>query len=214
MAGAEAGGARPVTHVFFDIGGVIGTNGWDREQRRAAAERFGLDADDVDRRHKEVVAPWEEGRMSWDEYLDFVVFCADVPFGRDEFKQYVLGLSQPFADSVALVRRLHAAGVQLYTLNNESEELNVHRISHFGLRPLFAAFCSSCWLGLRKPERRMYARALAIAGADAECAAFVDDREQNLAPARAIGMRPVLFRGAGPLEAELARLGVAGAAAG
>lgn len=198
----------PVTHVFFDIGGVLGTNGWDREQRRAAADHFALDADDMDRRHKEVVAPWEEGRISWDEYLDFVVFAADRSCGRDEFKHYVLELSRPFEESIAVVRALHERGVALYTLNNESDELNAHRIARFGLQPLFAAFCSSCWLGVRKPERRMYARALAIAGASATSALFVDDREQNLAPARALGMRPLLFRDAEGLTREFESLGV------
>jgi putative hydrolase of the HAD superfamily len=195
--------------VFFDIGGVLGTNGWDREQRRAAAGRFALDADDLDRRHKEVVASWEEGRMAWDEYLDFTVFHAERPFGRDEFKAYVLALSEPFEDAVAVARELALAGrAKLYTLNNESAALNVHRIRAFGLGPLFAAFCSSCWLGVRKPERSMYERALAIAGAEPNESVFVDDRSQNLAPARALGMRAVLYRGSGELRRELAELGL------
>ena len=38
--------------VLFDIGGVLGTNGWDREQRAAAIEHFGLDAEDFQYRHE------------------------------------------------------------------------------------------------------------------------------------------------------------------
>ena len=44
----------PVTHVFFDIGGVLGTNGWDREQRSAANARFGL-GQEFESRHGEIV---------------------------------------------------------------------------------------------------------------------------------------------------------------
>jgi len=33
-----------IRHIFFDIGGVLGSNGWDREQRQSAVERFGLNA--------------------------------------------------------------------------------------------------------------------------------------------------------------------------
>ena len=37
-----------IRHVFFDIGGVLATNGWDREQRKIAIEKFQLDeAEDV-----------------------------------------------------------------------------------------------------------------------------------------------------------------------
>ena len=198
-----------ITRAFFDIGGVLGTNGWDREQRLSAATRFALDPGELDLRHKEVVGAWEEGRMSWDEYLDFTVFWAERPFPRARFREYVLSLSEPFEASVALARELAAAGrVRLYTLNNESAELNAYRIARFGLAPLFAAFCSSCWLGIRKPERAMYVRALAIAGASAEDSLFIDDREQNLAPARALGMATVRYEGDRQLRRALAELGV------
>jgi putative hydrolase of the HAD superfamily len=197
------------THVFFDVGGVLGTNGWDREQRRAAADRFALDAAQLDLRHKEIVAAWEEGRVSWDEYLDFTVFDAPHDFSRDEFKAYVLGLSEPFDGSVAVARALRARGdLRLCTLNNESAELNAHRIARFELRPLFDAFCSSCWLGVRKPERAMYTRSLAIGGAEPAAALLVDDREQNLAPARALGMSTIHFESPLQLRSALAALGL------
>lgn len=38
--------ATPVTTLFLDIGGILLTNGWDRNSRRMAAERFHLDHDE------------------------------------------------------------------------------------------------------------------------------------------------------------------------
>ena len=52
---------QPIELVLFDIGGVLGSNGWDREQRAAAVERFGLDAEDFQYRHEETVGAWESG---------------------------------------------------------------------------------------------------------------------------------------------------------
>ena len=78
-----------VTHVFFDIGGVLGTNGWDSEQRSAAAARFGLD-DEFEARHREVVGDWELGRISTDEYLDLVLFYEPRSFTRDDFFAWML----------------------------------------------------------------------------------------------------------------------------
>ena len=206
-AGSAALDVSGVTHVFFDIGGVLGTNGWDTEQRRAAATKFGLDEADLTRRHKEVADAWETGRMTFDEYLDIIVFHAARPFTKDEFRRYMLELSAPWEDSVAVVRDLAAGDrVRLYTLNNESEELNLHRIERFGLRGLFEAFCSSCWLGVRKPSRQIYHRAFAIAQAEPARSLFVDDRQPNLEPAAALGCRTHLFTGADALRAAVAPL--------
>jgi len=58
-----------ITHLFFDVGGVLGTNGWDREQRSAAATHFGLDRAELDDRHDDAIGMLEEGRMRLDECL-------------------------------------------------------------------------------------------------------------------------------------------------
>jgi putative hydrolase of the HAD superfamily len=93
----------------------------------------------------------------------------------------------------------------LMTLNNESEELNIHRIEEFGISETFEAFISSCWLGVRKPMRRFYNRALGIAHAAPELSLFIDDRQQNLTPARSLGMHVILFESATQLRSDLGR---------
>jgi hypothetical protein len=42
-----------ISHVFFDVGGVLGTGEWDAGQRARAVERFGLDPADFELRHAE-----------------------------------------------------------------------------------------------------------------------------------------------------------------
>ena len=202
-----------INQVFFDIGGVLGTNGWDREQRATAVERFGLDADDFQYRHEEIVGAFESGEISIDEYLDLTVFSESRRFSREEFREYMFSLSEPWLDSLAIVRRLRQSirgrptRVRMATLNNESRELNQYRIDHFGLCQLFDVFFSSCWLGVRKPTRQIYERVLGMTQAVPASSVFVDDREQNLAPARALGMHVILFRSAAQLAQELAGLG-------
>jgi putative hydrolase of the HAD superfamily len=95
------------------------------------------------------------------------------------------------------------------TLNNESLELNLYRIERFGLRDIFDAFFSSCWLGCTKPSRRIYELALGISQASPARAVFIDDRAPNLAPAHALGMRTVHFTSGDLLSGQLAALGVA-----
>ena len=91
------------------------------------------------------------------------------------------------------------------TLNNESEDLNAYRIETFGIAEIFEAFISSCWLGVRKPIRRFYGRALGIAHAEPATSLFIDDRQQNLTPATTLGMNVILFKSAAQLRSDLER---------
>ena len=68
-----------ITTLFLDIGGVLLTNGWDRNARVRAADKFGLDYDEVDERHHLTYDTYEEGKLSLDAYLNRVVFTKSVP---------------------------------------------------------------------------------------------------------------------------------------
>ena len=198
-----------IRHIFFDIGGVLATNGWDRTQRKAAVEHFDLDAVDFQVRHEEVVGSLEVGQISLDEYLDVAIFCRPRPFTREEFKAFIFALSKPNPGTIEIARSL-AEGCKYWvmTLNNESDELNRHRITAFGLDEIFDAFLSSCWLGLRKPTRKFYDRALSIAQAIPEQSVFIDDREQNITPAQALGMQTILYQSPEQLLADLTNIGI------
>jgi putative hydrolase of the HAD superfamily len=198
-----------LTHVFFDIGGVLGTNGWDREQRATALEKVSLDDEDFEHRHHQVVSEFETGAMSLDEYLDVTVFYTPRLFSREDFELYMLSLSEPNAYTIEVAKHVAAAGrVRVMTMNNESSVLNSYRIERFGLRPIFAAFLSSCWMGVRKPSRAFFERGLGIAQADADASLLIDDREQNLAPSAALGMHTIHYRTPELLARELAQYGV------
>ena len=198
-----------LTHVFFDIGGVLGTNGWDREQRTRALQKFGMEDDDFEHRHHQVVSEFETGAMSLEEYLDVTVFYTPRLFSREDFELYMLSLSEPNPYSIEIAKRVANAGrVRLMTMNNESATLNVHRIDRFGLRGLFSAFLSSCWLGVRKPSRVFFERGLAIAQAEPERALLIDDRDQNLAPAATLGMQTFRYKDPESLARVVAEAGL------
>lgn len=196
-----------IRHVFFDIGGVLGSNGWDREQRDRAVERFKLDPQDFQCRHEEVISEWEEGRITIDEYLYITVFWAPRTFSREEFIDFMYSQSVPDEGVVSIARALTGhARYTLMTLNNEADELNRYRIEKFGISEIFEAFLSSCWLGVRKPTRKFYERGLGIAQARPASSLFIDDRQQNITTASALGMNVVLFTSAAQLRSDLERL--------
>jgi putative hydrolase of the HAD superfamily len=199
-----------ITTLLWDVGGVLATNGWDRDTRRAAAARFGLDEQEFEQRHEALVAALETGDISFDAYLDRTVFCFPQSFSREEFMGFIYAQSRPKQDSLALAREL-AGKYQMATINNESAELNLYRIEKFGLRGIFTAFFSSCFVRLRKPDPAIYRLALDVMQkTHAECC-FIDDRPLNLDGARQIGMGAIEFRDTTQLRRALAELGVVAA---
>lgn len=197
------------TTIFFDLGGVCLSNGWDREQRRVVAGQFGFDYEAFDRRHRQVVDALERGQLSLHEYLQWTIFYEPRPFGVDDITTAMMQLSTPFPDTLAIVGALRSSGKYLLaTVNNESRELNEYRIARFGLRRLFTAFFSSCYFGLLKPQPEHYRRALEITQCAADECVYIDDRPMNVEVARILGMRAIQYESATQLEAELLEAGV------
>jgi putative hydrolase of the HAD superfamily len=199
-----------ITTIFFDIGGVCLSNGWDHEQRQALAQQLGFDYPSFDSRHRQVIDSLERGQLTLEEYLRWTLFYEPRPFTMRQAIDAIEQLSTPFDQTLALVGALRDSGkFLLATLNNESRELNEYRIERFGLRGLFSAFFSSCYLGLLKPQPEHYRRALQITQRQPDECLLVDDRPMNVEVARILGMRPILFTSADQLRAELRALNIA-----
>jgi putative hydrolase of the HAD superfamily len=194
----------PITTLFFDIGGVCLSNGWDREQRRVVTDKYGFDYDAFDRRHRQVVDSLERGQITLHEYLQWTIFYEPRPFAIDDITAEIMQLSEPFLETLAIVRAVRKTGKYLLaTINNESRELHEYRIQHFGLCDLFTAFFTSCYLGLLKPQPEHYRRALQITQRSADECLYIDDRPMNAEVAAILGMHSIQFTDAPQLETAL-----------
>jgi putative hydrolase of the HAD superfamily len=199
-----------VSTILWDIGGVLLTNGFDRQQRDAVVAHFGLDSADFERRHAEVDIAWEKDEISADEYLHHTVFGQPRSFSPAEFLDVMCAQSALLPDSgIGILRQLAAS--QQYALaavNNECRILNEYRLKKFALLDDFDAFFSSCYLGIRKPDRKIYQIALDVLQRDPERAIFIDDRPENVAAAVSLGIHGIRYQGSAHLIAELEALGV------
>ncbi len=196
--------------LFWDVGGVLLSNAWDHTERADALAHFHLDPAEFDPRHEMVVSSFERGKISLDEYLNRTVFYRDRPFTCEDFRNYMFGLSKPRADVLAFARAL--ADSRKYfmgTINNESRELNLHRIDSFGLRGIFDLFVSSCFVNLRKPESGIYRLAIEMTQRAPEECCFIDDRALNLECAQALGMKTVQMQSLEQLRKDLQKMEIA-----
>lgn len=198
-----------VTAIFWDIGGVLLTNGWDHVARRRAAEQFDLDAEELEARNEQVAAAFETRQLTLHEYLDQTVFYRPRPFTEEEFRKFMFAQSQPCRKALQVAEDLRRSRRWLMaSLNNEALELNLYRIRQFELRKHLSAFFSSCFVGARKPGPEIYCRALEMTQrAPGECV-MIDDRPENLEAPRKLGMRVIHYQTPAQLREELEALGI------
>src|SRR5580698_450340 len=59
--------------IFWDIGGVLLTNGWDKGERTEVLTRLGVDLADYESRHEEANYFWERGLSTAEHFFDLTV---------------------------------------------------------------------------------------------------------------------------------------------
>jgi putative hydrolase of the HAD superfamily len=176
--------------LFSDIGGVLLSNGWGHESRILAAEKFGINYEEMDWLHNFIFNVYEMGKISLDDYLDTVVFNKPRNFSKKEFKDFM------FASSIQLPEMLpwfidwkkRHEDIKIISINNEARELNQYRINTFNLHDFFDAFVSSCEVGMRKPDPGIFQLALGIAQVKPEECLYFDDRIMLVEAAKKVGI--------------------------
>jgi len=200
---------REITTLFWDIGGVVLTNGWDRESRKEAAATFRIDWEEFQDRHDLSFPAFDTGQITLNEYLDRTLFYRSRPFTREEFTAFMFAQSKEFADTRAVLDKVVASGKYFVgAINNEPLELNQYRIEAFNLRKNFLVFFSSCYVRSRKPEEAIFRVALEVSQRPPEQCLFIDDRPLNLDIPRRLGMNVIHHRNAEQLRSDLGKYGV------
>ena len=182
--------------LFLDIGGVLLTNGWDRDARKAAAGKFGLDYEELNERHHLTYDTYEAGKLSLREYLDRIAFYEKRNFSHEDFRNFIFEQSKPFPDMIALIQSLKQKyNLKIGVISNEGREVNEYRISTFRLGEFIDFFVSSSFVHVRKPDRDIYRIALDIAQVTPEDAVYIDDRKMFAQIAAGFGLKCVHHRG-------------------
>ncbi len=137
----------PITTLFLDVGGVLLTNGWDHHVRRRAVKNFNLDWAEMEERHRLTFEIHEEGKLTFEEYLNLVVFYEKRPFTRAQFRRFMCEQSKPYPAMIALFSQLKVQhGLRIAVVSNEAREVNEYRIRKFKLDRFVDSFISSCFV--------------------------------------------------------------------
>ena len=195
-----------ITTLFWDIGGVILTNGWDRGSRKEAANTFHLDWEEFQDRHDLSFPAFDSGQITLNEYLDRTLFYRPRGFTREEFTAFMFAQSKEFPETRAILDKLATSRKYFVgAINNEPLELNQYRIEAFDLRRNFLVFFSSCYVRSRKPEELIFRVALEVTQRKPEQCLFIDDRLLNLEAPRRLGMNTIHHQNPEQLRSELGK---------
>lgn len=175
--------------LFFDIGGVLLTNGWGHDSRKLAAEKFGLNYEELNTLHNYIFNIFEIGNITLDEYLDTVIFNHPREFTREDFKEFVFSRSTELPGLLQWMKEWkRGCGFRIISINNEGKELNTYRVKKFKLHECFDAFVSSCDVKMRKPDPNIFLLALGVAQARPEQCYYFDDRIFQVETAKKLGI--------------------------
>ncbi len=204
----QASGIKPTT-IFTDIGGVMLTNGWDREARKKAVEIFDLDAVETEERHHLTFDTYESGKITLEEYLNRLVFYEPRKFTHADFRQFMFDQSQPYPEMIELVKKTKEKyNLKVAVVNNEGRELNTHRINAFKLNEFVDFFVSSCFVHFRKPDADIFKVALDIAQVPAQEVIYLEDRALFVQVAYGLGIRGIIHTDVKTTGSELEKYGI------
>jgi putative hydrolase of the HAD superfamily len=181
--------AEPRFRVLYsDIGGVLGTNGWDTDIRHGACVKFNVSPDEIDKRHQLMFDSYERGFMKFEEYLRWVFFDSPRPFSLEALRDYAFAASIPWPQNIALFHQVKKAnGLKFGLISNEGQGITEHRMNAFGLREVADFIVVSHCVHMRKPDRQIWQLALDLAQVTPDQCIYVDDREMFVNVAAAMG---------------------------
>jgi 2-haloacid dehalogenase len=199
-----------VAAVIFDVGNVL--YHWDP---RVLYERLIEDDQALDAFLRDVVSL--EWHTQHDAGRPFAETSAELIARHPEHEPLIRLWGDRFIDSVGpvvhgmaeLVRELDSRGAPLFALTNFSAEFWVP--FHAREASFFASFKDILVSGVEKlikPDPAIYRLALDRFGLQPLQTLFIDDRQDNVDAAQALGIRSHLFRDAATLRSDLAALGL------
>ena len=178
--------------LFSDIGGVLGTNGWDTGVRETVCDHFGLDRNEIAARHRLMFDSYERGNLLFEEYLRYVFFGSPRNFSSEQIREVVYAQSVAWPENIELFGKVKQANqLRLALISNEGEGITEHRVGKFKLRELADFIVVSHFVHMRKPDRSIWQLALDLAQVTPDETIYVDDRPMFVQVAADMGFTAV-----------------------
>ncbi|MCO5315901.1 MAG: HAD family phosphatase [Solirubrobacterales bacterium] len=140
----------------------------------------------------------ECGRITEAEFQGRLADAIEPLIGRrpdiDSFGERLFEALDPNPEMIDLIREVRRRGFRAAMLTNNVREWEATWRSMLPVDDLFETVVDSAFVGLRKPDPRIYELTLGRVGLAPENCIFIDDMEINCAAAAELGIHAVHFR--------------------
>ncbi len=198
-----------IKSIIFDLGKVIIPFEFERAYRHFEAHT-GLTTPEIRRRlgEADLYRQFESGLLEPPEFVERVGGCLGMSISYEDFCPMWTSIFLP--DPLLTEELLEglARNYKLVLLSN-TNAIHFEMIREtYPLLRHFHEFVLSYRVGVMKPSRAIYERAVAASACQAEECLFFDDMAENVEAAREAGLHAVQFLSAGQAESELVARGV------
>lgn len=201
--------ASPIKNVVFDIGNVIVR--WspieivrltfsDREDSEQLAKSIFQGDLWMQLNRGEISEP--EAKISFQRTFGFSVESTDQLF------YYVKQTQLLLFGSIKLLKKVKAAGYEVYALTDNVHEIVDHLQSHYNFWSLFDGAIVSAEVGCLKPDKVIFNHLLTRYKLQASESVFIDDMPYNVQGAISLGFTAIQFENSSQCERELKQLGL------
>lgn len=156
-----------------------------------------------------LVNAYEEGLLSSFDFFLLVKHTFKLEATFQEFKRAWNEIFKKDREVEEVLVRLKDKGKPLFLLSNTNELHFSHLIASYPVLHLFDEWILSFEVGAKKPKKEIFEKVFEKTDISPERVFYLDDIQENVDAASAIGMRAYLFRGAKELKLLLRREGIA-----
>jgi len=199
--------------VIFDYGRVL-TGPPDPAAYAELLRISGLSADRLDHFYWADRQAYDEGKLTGLGFWRNVVRDAGLKLGAPEIEELNLWDARMWTRGdramLAWQQAIKQRGLLTAIVSNMGDSVHEHMVRELDWLARFDVLVWSYKLRVAKPDEAIYLYALDRLGTGAEETLFIDDKAENVATAKAVGMKGIIFSGVEKLRKELQASGLDG----
>jgi FMN phosphatase YigB (HAD superfamily) len=171
--------------IFFDLGNVLIF--FDHQKMcQQVSDYTGLDMDWVVEVMQKYMDPYERGSADSKMIYDEICRMAQKKLDFSTLMHAVSDIFQPNVETIAIAHEVKARGHRIFLLSNTCDAHFAHASKQFPFLKIFDGFVLSYEVGARKPEKKIYEKALEIAGCQNKESFYTDDIAAYVESARSL----------------------------